>query len=156
MGAADGLGEMEVGPATQRYDPTAAVGRIMAWLERWGWDAIPHGPVPPTDPAALATARAAAEAMAIGLGRDGALRDLRRSIVGWALGQYRSAGLGAVYFSGALEPPEQRRDAIEVLIDAATANLLGDVLPEEISVTLLGRFDIWTGGPIFRIERDEP
>lgn len=136
-------------------DPTAAVDGIMRWLERWGWDAIPHGPVPPADPVSLRAARSEAEAAATAAGRTGALRDLRRSIVDWALGQYRLAGLGAVYFSGALEPPEQRREAIEVLIDAATANLLGDVLPEETSSTLLGRLDVWLGGPIFRIEQGD-
>ncbi len=144
-----------VAVAAEPYDSTAAVEGVMRWLERWGWDAIPHGPIPPADPTSLRTARSEAEAAATASGRAGALRDLRRSIVDWALAQYRAAGLGAVYFSGALEPPEQRLEAIEVLIDAATANLLGDVLPEEASSTLLGRFDVWVGGPIFRIERED-
>jgi hypothetical protein len=144
-----------VAAAAARYDPTAAVDGTMRWLERWGWDAIPHGPIPPTDPTSLREARSEAEAAVSASGRTGELRDLRRSIVDWALGQYRAAGLGAVYFSGALEPPEQRREAIEVLIDAATANLLGDVLPEDTSSTLLGRFDVWLSGPIFRIERED-
>ncbi|MGZ8515641.1 MAG: hypothetical protein ACXWXA_11440 [Candidatus Limnocylindrales bacterium] len=144
-----------VAPAANGYDPTAAVDEIMRWLERWGWDAIPHGPIPPADPTSLLAARTQAESAATASGRSAALRDLRRSIVDWALGQYRLAGLGAVYFSGALEPPEQRREGIEVLIDAATANLLGDVLPEETSSTLLGRLDVWRGGPIFRIARED-
>jgi hypothetical protein len=131
------------------------VDAIMGWLGRWGWDAIPHGPIPPADPTTMKEARERAADAAILWGRLGALRELRRSIVAWSLAQYREAGLAAVYFRGALEPPEQRRDAIEMLIDAATANLLLDVLPEETSVTLLGRFDVWIGGPIFRNEPED-
>jgi hypothetical protein len=137
------------------YDPAAAVESIMRWLERRGWAAIPHGAIPPTDRATMEAARNRATDTAIVSGRIGALRELRRSIVDWALGQYRFAGLGAVYFSGALEPPEQRRDAIEVLIDAATAYLLSDVLPGDVTTTLLAPFDVWSGGPNFRIEPED-
>ncbi len=70
------------------------------------------------------------------------------SIIEWALGRYRVAALGAVYFSGALEPPEQRREAIEVLIDAATANLLGGLLTDETRSTLLARLDVSLDGPL--------
>ncbi len=130
-----------------RSDPIEAVDAMMAWLDRWGWQAIPHGPIPPEDPAALGRARAEAESVAVGAGRIGALRELRHSIIEWALGHYRVAALGAVYFSGALEPPEQRREAIEVLIDAATANLLGDLLTNETRSTLLTRLDVSLGEP---------
>jgi hypothetical protein len=140
---------------TQPYDPAAAVAEVMRWLERWGWDAIPHGPIPPADPATMSVARERAADSAIVWGRLAALRELRRSIVAWSLGQYRQAGLAAVYFRGALEPPEQRREAIEMLIDAATAMLLLDVLPEETAATLLGRFDVWTRGPLFRVEPED-
>lgn len=138
-----------------RSDPIEAVDAMMAWLDRWGWQAIPHGPIPPGDPAALARVRAEAEIAAEGAGRLETLRELRHSIIGWAMGRYRDAGLGAVYFSGALEPPEQRREAIEVLIDAATAYLLADVLRAETSAALAARFDVWIGGPLFRIESED-
>ena len=72
------------------------------------------------------------------------------------LTQYRQAAyLDGIYFSGALEPADQRRDAIEMLIDAATAYLLNDVLPEDVSTTLLAPFDVWSGGPNFRIEPED-
>ena len=127
--------------STDRSDPVESVGAILDWLDRWGWQAIPHGPIPPEDPAALGRARAEAESVAMGAGRIDALRELRHSIIEWALGRYRVAALGAVYFSGALEPPEQRREAIEILIDAATANLLGDLLTDDTRSTLLTRLD---------------
>ena len=131
--------------STDRSDPVESVGAILDWLDRWGWQAIPHGPIPPEDPAALGRARTEAESVAMGAGRIGALRELRHAIIEWALGRYRVAALGAVYFSGALEPPEQRREAIEILIDAATANLLGDLLTDDTRSTLLTRLDVSLG-----------
>jgi methylmalonyl-CoA mutase cobalamin-binding subunit len=131
------------------------VDSIMRWLDRGGWKALPHGAIPPTDRATMEAARDRAADAAIVSGRIGALRELRRSILDWSLAQYRRDGLNAIYFSGANEPPEQRRDAIEMLIDAATAYLLADVLPEETTTTLLAPFDVWSGGPNFPIEPEE-
>ena len=137
------------------YDPTAAVESIMRWLDALGWSAIPHGAIPPTDRATSEAARDRAADAAIVSGRIGALRDLRRSILDWSLAQYRREGLQGIYFSGALEPAEQRRDAVEMLIDAATAYLLSDVLPGDVTSTLLAPFDVWSGGPNFRVEPED-
>ncbi|MDO8484459.1 MAG: hypothetical protein Q7S35_05890 [Candidatus Limnocylindrales bacterium] len=133
-------------------DPAAAVETIMAWLDRWGLDAIPHGPIPPADEDALAAARAEAERAAADAGRLNTLRELRHAIIEWALGRYRQAGLHAVYFSGSLEPPEERRQAIEVLLDAATGHFLADVLSDEAATTLLDRLEVYLGEPLFRPE----
>ena len=126
----------------------------MVWLGRSGLDAIPHAPIPPVDTGALAGARSEAERAAATSGRVETLRDLRRTIIDWALSRYREAGLQPVYFGGALEPAEQRRDGIETLLDAATAYLLADVLPDEATTTLLARLDVYLGGPLFRPERE--
>ena len=98
---------------TEPYDPARAVQAILAWLDRWGIDAIPSEPIPPFDQGLLASARAEAERVADAEGRLDRLRRLRRSIVDWAMGRYREAGYGAVYFYGALEPPEQRSVAVD-------------------------------------------
>ncbi len=83
---------------------------------------------------------------AIVSGRADLLRELQRSMVELALEQYRRAALGAVYFRPALEPPEQRREAIDILVDAATANLLADVLSEETVAILGARYEVLFGG----------
>jgi hypothetical protein len=142
-------------PGAEPYDPSEAAAAMLRWLELAGWDALPHGAIPPTDRAMLETARDRAADAAIVSGRIEALRELRRSIVDWSLAQYRRAALSGIYFSGANEPADQRRDAIEMLIDAATAYLLSDVLPEEVSATLLAPFDVWSGGPNFRSEPED-
>jgi hypothetical protein len=142
----------ETAAPTEPYDPARAVQAILAWLDRWGIDAIPSEPIPPFDEGLLTSARAEAERVADAEGRLDQLRRLRRSIVDWAMGRYREARYGAVYFYGALEPPEQRREAIQVLLDAATAYLLVDVLPDDATTTLLARFDVKLGGPLFRVD----
>jgi hypothetical protein len=50
-----------------------------------------------------------------------------------------------------MEPPEQRRDAIEVMTDAATANLVADLVPQETVDTLVARFAIIFGSPGFSV-----
>ncbi len=132
--------------------PAEAVQAFLASLERWGLDALPHGLIPPVDEQALTEARAEAERAATHAGRLDSLRELRHAIIEWALGRYREAGLHAVYFSGALEPAEERRQAIEVLLDAATAYLLSDLLPDETMATLVDRLDAHSGGPVFGLE----
>ena len=86
---------------------------------------------------------------AIAHGRGDLLRELRSGITEWALEQYRRQGFGAIYFQPAMEPPEQRRDAIEVMTDAATANLVADLVPQETVDTLVARFAIIFGSPGF-------
>jgi len=135
-----------------QYDPEVAVGLIIEFLERWGWRAIPHGAIPPADRDALAAARTAAERSAVAAGRADDLRHLRMTIAEWAMGQYRRAGFESAYLGGWLEDPAARREATDVLVDAATANLLLDIIPDDVAVTLLTRMDIWLGGPLFRIE----
>ena len=137
------------GAIAETYDPERAVETILAWLDRWGLDALPREPIPPIGLAEVEAARAEADRAAEEAGRLEALRDLHRTIIDWAMGQYRQAGLSAVYFTGALEPPDQRRTAIEVLLDASTAYFLADVLPDDTAAALLARFDVYLGGPIF-------
>ncbi|MEX1169231.1 MAG: hypothetical protein WEE50_03710 [Chloroflexota bacterium] len=143
------------GALAEPYDPDRAGETILAWLDRWGLDALPHEPIPPIGEAEIEAARTEAERAAQASGRLDALRDLRRTIIDWAMGQYRQAGLSAVYFTGALEPPDQRRTAIEVLLDAATAYFLADVIRDDTAAALLARFDVYLGGPIFRSAPEE-
>lgn len=55
-----------------------------------------------------------------------------------------------------MEPPEQRREAIDVLIDAAIANLVADLVPQQVFDTLATRFDLEFGGSDFTVEPPEP
>ena len=135
--------------ANEPYDAAKAVQTVIEWLDRWG---LPQGPIPPIGQDEIRAARAAAAQAAKAAGRLEALHRLRRTIIEWSLGRYRQEGLQAIYFSGALEPPEQRREAIEVMLDAATAYLLVDVLADEPATTLLARFDVYLGGGIFPLE----
>jgi hypothetical protein len=129
------------------YDPVAAAEVILRWLDRWGWDAIPHAGIPqPDDPEALRLARDRAMDAAIVSGRADLLRLLQGSITNWALEQYRREAFGGIYLHQALEAPEQRREAINILVDAATANLLADILPEETVAVLGARFEVLFGG----------
>jgi hypothetical protein len=140
---------MDQEPPAEAYDPVAAVERIYAWLDARGSNALPRVAIRPDDPAALERARDRATDAAIVAGRGQMLKGLQTAITEWALGQYRRAGFGAVYFHAAMEPPEQRREAIEVLIDAATAHLVADLVPQEVVDTLVSRFDLAFGGPGF-------
>jgi hypothetical protein len=134
------------GAASQPFHPEQLVQQMMAWLDRWG---LPQEPIPPIGDREIHVARAAAEQAAKAAGRLEALERLRRSIIEWAMNRYRQEGLKGIYFGGAPEPPEQRRTAIEVILDASTAYLLADVLPDETATTLLARFDVYLGGGIF-------
>ena len=104
------------------------------------------------DPAALDHARDQAADAAIVAGRGKLLKELQTAITDWALEQYRREGFGAVYFHPAIEPPAQRRDAISILIDAATANLVADLVPEAIVDTLVARFELAFGRRSFASE----
>lgn len=145
---------MDQEPPAEAYDPGAAVERVFAWLDRRGSSALPRIAIQPNDPVALERARDRATDAAIVAGRGQMLKELQTAITEWALKQYRRAAFGSVYFDAALEPPEQRRDAMEVLIDAATAHLVADLVPQEVVDTLVARFDLEFGGPGFTVVPD--
>jgi hypothetical protein len=142
---------MDEEPPAEVYDPVAAVEHIYEWLDRWGSNALHAVAIRPEDPAALERARDQATDAAIVNGRGELLRELQAGITDWALEQYRRQGFGAIYFQPAMEPPEQRRDAIEVMTDAATANLVADLVPQETVDTLVARFAIIFGSPGFSV-----
>ena len=142
---------MDEEPPAEVYDPVAAVEHIYAWLDRWGSNALHAVAIRPDDPVALERARDRAVDAAIVNGRGELLRELQAGITEWALEQYRRQGFGAIYFQPAMEPPEQRRDAIEVMTDAATANLVADLVPQETVDTLVARFAIIFGSPGFSV-----
>jgi hypothetical protein len=142
---------MDPEPPAEGYDPVAAIERIYAWLDVRGSNALPRFAIRPDDPVALEQARDRATDAAIVGGRGQMLKELQAAITEWALEQYRRAGFGAVYFHAAMEPAEQRREAIEVLIDAATAHLVADLVPQEVVDTLVARFDLGFGGPGFAV-----
>jgi hypothetical protein len=147
---------MDDEPPTEAYDPVAAVEIIYEWLDRWGSKALHSLAIQPDDPVALERARDRATDAAIVNGRGDLLSELQAGITDWALKQYRRQGFGAIYFQPAMEPPEQRLEAIEVLIDAATANLVADLVPEAIVDTLVARFALVFGGSDFTVEPQEP
>jgi hypothetical protein len=142
---------MDQEPPAEVYDPVAAIGLMYEWLDQRGSNALPRFAVHPNDPVALERARDRATDAAIAAGRGQMLKELQTAITEWALEQYRRAGFRSIYFYAAMEPPEQRRDAIEVLIDAATAHLVADLVPQEVVDTLVSRFDLAFGGPGFTV-----
>ena len=142
---------MDQEPPAGAYDPVAAVELIYEWLDRWGPRALHDLAIRSDDPVALERARDRATDAAIVAGRGEMLKELRAAISDWALEQYRRQGFGAIYFQPAMEPAEQRRESIEVLTDAATANLVADLVPEEIIDTLVARFALVSGGPGFTV-----
>jgi hypothetical protein len=143
---------MDPEPPAGAYDPIQAVEIIYRWLDRGGWSALPHAPVRLDDPAALDHARDQAAEKAIVAGRGQLLKELQTAITDWALEQYRREGFGAVYFRPAMEPPAQRLEAISILIDAATANLVADLVPEAIVDILVARFELAFGRRSFIAE----
>jgi hypothetical protein len=129
-------------------DPEAEVERLIDRLERARSNALPKGPIPPADEAALEIARTEARAAAEQAGRGEALSRARRTIAEWTLKQYQREGFGAAYLGGWLDTAERRLEVVAVMIDAATAVGLADRLSDDARATLTVRFDELHGGPI--------
>ena len=136
------------------YDYVGAAQSFRDSLERAGLGAMPTQMPPPADHDRLQEARDRAVDAAIRTGRMDALRTYRKDIVDWALALYRRHGLSPVYFTGYWSSAERRVEAIEILLDAMTAYLLQDVLPEDVAVTLLTRFDVVFAGPVFQVDAE--
>ena len=138
---------MSDGGSDRPLDPEAEVERLIDRLERSHTSALPRGPIPPPDDAALASARTAARAAAEGAGRGEVLSRAQRSIAEWTLKQYQREGFGAAYLSGWLDTPERRLEVVDVMVDAATAFALADLLSDDTQATLTVRFDELHDGP---------
>ena len=133
-------------PTGAPIDPEVAVAKLIDRLEQSRTNALPSGPIPPADPDLLEPARAEARAAADVAGRSEALSRAQRSIADWTLEQYRRQGLGAAYFTGWLDTPERRLEVVDVMVDAATAAALADLLSGDTQATLTARFDELHGG----------
>jgi hypothetical protein len=138
----------EAGEAS--YDHAVGLAVFIDWLNRSGGRAIPSGAIPPVDEDQLWRARSEAEKVAVETGRLDTLRSAHHQIIDWAMQIYRERGLDPVYFQGAMEPADQRRQAIETITDSATAYVLLDVLPVETATMLLSRLGVYHGAPAFK------
>jgi hypothetical protein len=135
------------GGSGRPLDPETEVERLIDRLERARSSALPKGPIPPADEGALEIARTEARAAAEQAGRGEALSRARRTIAEWTLKQYQRDGFGAAYLGGWLDTPERRLELVTVMVDAATAVALADVLSDDSRATLTVRFDELHGGP---------
>jgi hypothetical protein len=122
-------------------DPEAEVERLIESLSRGRSDALPRGAIPPADDAALEPARAEARAEAERAGRGDALSRAQRLMAEWTLERYRHEGFDAAYLTGWLDSPERRMDVVDLMVDAATAVALADLLADDTRATLMTRFD---------------
>jgi hypothetical protein len=123
-----------------RFDPEADAGRFINGLERSPNSVIPTIPLPPADPAVLGPARVAASAVADSAGVGPALGRAQRTVAEWVLGRYQRAGFQSAYLSSWLDDPAQRLEVVDAVVDAATAFILWDLLPEEAFSALWARF----------------
>ena len=142
-----GAGEVDAG--------RTAGGGFLELLDRWGWGAIPNGPIPPIDARTIGQAREAALDAAKAAGREQELAGLHARIVRWFIDQYQRMGFAGAYFLGSLDTPVRRREQLQVLTDAATGYALWDVLPEATWGTLIARFDVYHGGALFNLTAEE-
>jgi hypothetical protein len=126
-------------------DPEAEVERLIDALSRGRSDVLPRGGIPPADDAALDLARSEARAAAEGAGRGDALSRAQRMMAEWTLERYRREGFDAAYLSGWLDSPERRLEVVDLMVDAATAVALADLLTDDTRATLMARFDALHG-----------
>ena len=132
--------------ADEPLDPEHEVEDLIDRLEQSHTRAIPSGPIPPADPELLEPARAEARAAAVRMGRSDALTRAQRMMAEWTLEQYGRAGFGAAYFTGWLDTPERRLEVVDVMVDAATAVAMADLLSDDMQAILTARFDELHGG----------
>jgi hypothetical protein len=64
----------------------------------------------------------------------------------WTLKLYQREGFAAAYLAGWQDTPERRLEVADVMVDAATAVALGDLLSDESRAVLTARFDELDGG----------
>lgn len=124
-----------------RIDPEAAVADLIAHLERSHSMTLPNGAIPPADDAALGPARSEARAAAEQAGVGEALSRAQMMIGQWTLKLYQREGFVAAYLAGWQDAPERRLEFADVMVDAATAVGLGDLLSDDTRATLTARFD---------------
>jgi hypothetical protein len=122
-------------------DPEAAVAEFIARLEQSRSGTLPNGPVPPADVAALGPARSEARAAAERAGVGEALSRAQMTIAEWALKLYQREGFAAAYLAGWQDTPERRLEVADLMVDAATAVALGDLLSDDTRAVLTARFD---------------
>jgi len=127
-------------------DPEAAVAGFIARLERSRSNSLPNGPIPPADLVALEPARSDARAAAEQAGVGEALSRAQMMIGEWTLKLYQREGFAAAYLAGWQDTPERRLEVADVMVDAATAVALGDLLSDESRAVLTARFDELDGG----------
>ena len=132
--------------AEDGLDPEDEVEALIERLEQSEWNALPNGPIPPADRTLLEPARAEARAWAVRTGRDEALTRAQRMMADWTLEQYGRSGFGAAYFTGWLDTPERRLEVVDLMVDAATAVAMADLLSDETQEILTARFDELHGG----------
>jgi len=126
-------------------DPEAAVDQLIDQLERARATVLPKVPVPPADATALDAARIEARAAAEQAGVGEALSRAQRTMGEWTLKQYQREGFEAAYLAGWLDTPERRLEAVDVMIDAASAVALAPLLSDDTRGVLTARFDEWHG-----------
>lgn len=132
---------MSSGARDGPIDPEAEVARLIARLERSHSSALPSGPIPPADREYLEPARTEARAAAERAGRSEPLARAQRMIGEWTLQQYQREGFEAAYLTGWLDTPERRLEVVDVMVDAATAFALADLISDDTRTTLTDRFD---------------
>jgi hypothetical protein len=134
------------GSSEPPIDPEAAVKALIARLDQSHASVIPSGPIPPADDDLLDAARTEARAAADAAGRGEALTRAERTMAEWTMERYRRGGFAAAYFTGWQDTPERRLEVVDVMVDAAIAAALADLLPEDTLAALTARLDELQGG----------
>jgi hypothetical protein len=148
----------EPGPtadATVAIDPDVAVAGFIEALERSTYLVTEIASIPPIDHDVIEAARAEATSAAEAAGRGLALARAQRTMADWTLRAYQRAGFRAAYLQPWMDDPERRLEVVSMLVDATTGYAMQDLLPDETTATLLARFDVSYGGPIFRATPEE-
>ena len=126
-------------------DPEAAVAGLIAQLEQSRSSMLPNGPIPPADDTVLEPARSEARAAAERAGIGEALSRAQMMMGEWTLKLYQREGFVAAYLAGWQDTPERRLEVADVMVDAATAVALGDLLSDDSRAVLTARFDELNG-----------
>ena len=136
---------MTGGGSASTVDPEAAVAGLIAQLEQSRSPTLPNGPIPPADDAVLEPARSEARAAAERAGVGEALSRAQMMIGEWTLKLYQREGFAAAYLAGWQDTGARRLEVADVMVDAATAVALGDLLSDDTRAVLTARFDELSG-----------